>query len=499
MTNAGGVAPERSLRLGSQAARGAATLVAVRVVLWSLSLVQSVVVARTVPPRELGLYALALAVASLASRLKQIGSAEKLVRDPESELAASLGAAFAVELATALVGSFGLIAAVWLIPWSGADWRSRTVITLLGVTLLQPLAELPAALFHRRLQFNKLAARHLGASATAVAVTIGGALGGLGLWSLVLGQIAGVAASALAFWRGVTPRPSLRLERHVVDRYVRFGVPLWGVGLLYALAERGSVLVVSSVLGLATVGYVHLAQSLTARLNQANDATNAAVYPALRSIAENSARFREVLERTNRVFALGGVPLGVALALFAADWIPLAFGPTWTPAVPFVSAYCLAWGFSAIGYPCHLAFQVRGDTGPLFLYGSAAFLGRFVAVVGGVIAFGEGGLVAAVLGGAAISVATRTMMIRRMFPEFSLLALAVRPVFTAAAAVAATRLVMIAAPHAGFEPLLRGSVFTCAAVAGTWLLDRATLSDAAVQVRGAVGARAGDRYGGRER
>src|SRR5438309_1108518 len=260
MTSTRGVAPQRSRRLGEQAARGAATLVAARVALWSLSLVQSVVVARAVSPNEVGLYALALAVASLASRLKQIGSAEKLVRDPESELAASLSAAFAVELATAVVGFFGLIATVWLMPWSGADWHSRTVVALLGVTLLQPLAELPAALFHRRLQFRKLAARHLGASAAAVAVTIGGALGGLGLWSLVLGQIAGVVASALVFWRGVTPRPILRLQRGVIDSYVRFGIPLWGSGLLYALAERGSVLVVSSVLGLATVGYVHLAQ-----------------------------------------------------------------------------------------------------------------------------------------------------------------------------------------------------------------------------------------------
>src|SRR6266849_7794720 len=83
MTRTGG-AP--SVGLGSQAARGAAVLLTARVVLGALALVQSVVIARAVTPRELGLYAMALALVSLVSRLKQIGSAEKLVRDPEEEL-----------------------------------------------------------------------------------------------------------------------------------------------------------------------------------------------------------------------------------------------------------------------------------------------------------------------------------------------------------------------------------------------------------------------------
>ncbi len=456
-----------------------------RMALWGLSVAQNVVVARAVSPRDFGLYALALAVASLASRLKQVGSAEKLIRDPEAELRASLGAGLVIELAAGLAGLVLLVAGASVVRWDGADHRVPLVVALLGILLLQSAAELPAALFHRRLEFRALVLRRLGASLAAVLVTIGAAIGGLEIWSLVAGQIVGVVASAVVFWPGIRPRPSLRLEG-AVRKYVAFGLPLWGLGVLYALAERGSVLVVSSTLGLSVLGYVHLAQALTSRLNQANDAASAAIYPALRSLASDSTALRDVLERTNRVFALGGVLLGVGLALFADDWVPWVFGPAWRPAIPFVSFYCLAWGFSAIGHPCHLVFQIRGDTRPLLVFGSLAFVGRFAAVVAGAVLLGELGLLAAVLGGAAINVITRTGMIRRMFADFSLLAPSARPVLTAAVAVAATRLLETVVPHSGLEAPLRVVVFAVAAVAGAIVLDRATLNDAVAQARGAM-------------
>jgi O-antigen/teichoic acid export membrane protein len=471
-------------RLGTRAAHGAATLIAVRVAAWGLSFIQNVVVARAVVPRELGLYAMALAIVSLASRAKQIGTAEKLVRDPEEDLPRSLSAAAAVELLSAFAGMLLLAAGLVLIRWPGADSRTRLVVAVLGIMLLHPLAELPAALFHRRLEFRALAGRRVACASLAVAATIAAALAGAQVWSLVIGQMIGIVASAALFWPSVRPRPSPRPDRGAVLAYVVFGLPLWGSGLLYALAERGSALVVSAMLGLSTLGYVHLAQALTLRLSGASDAANAAIYPALRSLATNPAPLRAALERTNRVFALGGIPLGTALGLFAPQWVPLVFGKSWVPAVPFVTVYCLAWGFSAIGYPCYLAFQARGDTRTVSAYGSLDFLGRFILVAAGVVGFGEPGLLVAVAMTPTIAVAARSAMIRRLFPDFSLLRLSARPVAVAAVALAVT-VAMSALPFGGAF-FARAAGFSLAALVAALVLDRATLRDAMSQIRGAA-------------
>jgi len=448
-------------------------------------LVQNVVVARAVAPREFGLYAMALAVVTLLSRSKQVGSAEKLIRDADSDLPASFGAALVVELVSGLVALALLVAGVSLLPWSGNEPRARMVIALLGVLMLQAVADLPAALFHRRLEYRRLATRHVCAALAGVSTTIAAALAGLQVWSLVLGQIAGVAVGAGAFWRGVEPLPRLDIGRLQIREYLAFGLPLWGGGLFFALAERGSVLAVSAVLGLTTLGYVHIAQALTVRLSQANDAANAAMYPALRLLSADASAMGAILSRACRVFALGGIPIGVALALFAGSWIPLVFGARWVQATPFVSVYCLVWGFSTIGYPCHLAFQVRGDTRSMFVFGSFASAARFLTVIVGVVAFGEPGLLVAIACGAGISIAARMAMIRRLLPEFSLLTVCAKPVLTAAAALAATRLVDLSAT-AHDALVWRGAAFAITVIVGTILFDRATLSDAAAQARGAL-------------
>ena len=471
-------------RLGSRAAHGAATLIAARVAAWGLSFIQNIVVARTVMPRELGLYAMALAIVTLASRSKQIGTAEKLVRDPENELPQSLTAAAFVELVTALVGISLLATALTLVRWPGADARARLVVAVLGVILLLPFAELPAALFHRRLQFRALVARHVSCTLLTVATTITAALAGAQVWSLVAGQTIGVVAGAALFWPSAKPRPRSRPDRDAVVAYLAFGLPLWGSGLLYALAERGSVLVVSSVLGLSTLGYVHLAQALTMRLGGANDAANAAIYPALRSLSTTPAALRAVLERTNRAFALGGVPVGAGLALFAPQWVPLIFGRSWMPAVPFVSVYCLAWGFSAIGYPCYLAFQARGDTRTVFVFGSLAFVARFLLIAAAVVLFGERGLLVAIAAAPAIAIAARSAMIRRLFPDFDLLRLSARPVAVAVVALTATS--VVAALPFGATPIVGFLSFCATAAAAAVVLDRATVFDAVAQIRGAV-------------
>jgi O-antigen/teichoic acid export membrane protein len=474
---------QSAIRLGPRAAQGAAALISVRMAAWALAFVQNVVVARTVVPRELGLYAMALAVGAIASRIKQLGSAEKLVRDPDEDVAESFAAAAAVEAISAGIGIVALALAVLIIPWPGGDGRTRLVILLIGVMLFQSLAELPGALLHRRSDFRALAVRRMACTSLSVIATIGAAVAGAQVWALVIGQASGVVVSAAIFW---WPMRAVRLGARnaaSVRAYLAFGVPLWGSGLLYALAERGSTLVVSSVLGLSTLGYVHLAQALTLRLGGANDAANAAIYPALRSLSATPGTLRRVLDRTNRAFALVGIPIGVALAAFAPDWVPIVFGRSWVPAVPFVSVYCLGWGFSTIGYPCYLAFQARGDTRTVSAFGSIAFLGRFLLIAVGVLCFGERGLLVAVALAPMIAIATRSAMIGRLFPDVSLLRLAARPVAIAAVAMAAT--VAVSELPSGETVVVRVIAFCAAVTVATVALDRSTVLDAARQIRGA--------------
>jgi hypothetical protein len=83
-----------------------------------------------------------------------------------------------------------------------------------------------------------------------------------------------------------------------------------------------------------------------------------------------------------------------------------------------------------------------------------------------------------------ITVAARSVMIRRLFPDFSLLRLSARPVAVAASAVALTTAIS-ALPFGGVL-LARIACFFGVAIVAALLLDGETVRDAMWQVRGAA-------------
>ncbi len=471
-------APEPAGSTGARAARGAAILVAVRLALHAAGFAQSVVVARWISPADLGVYAFALAVAGILSRAKQVGSTEKLIRDTEADLERSFSAAFAVELGLACAAFAVVAAGAWLLAGWAADPRLPLATVLVGASFFRQVADLPTVLFHRRFEFGIPGLRRLLAAAAGVVATIALAFAGLGMWSLPLGQAVGVVASAALLWPSAPLRPSLRLEPRAVRAYVTFGMPLWGLGFLASAAERGATFAIASSLGWAVLGYVHLAEALTSRLSQASEAVNAAIYPALRATGATAERLRSVVDQSNRLFALGGVPLGAGLALFAPDYVPWLFGPAWTAAIPFVSASCLFWGFTTIGSAAHLPFLTRGETRPLLAFGAVNFAARLAVTVVGVLFFGIEGLLAAILFSIFLAIDVRTRMLRGIFSDVSLLGGALTPTLITAAAVAAVRgLEATGNAWAGWLPA-RVVAFGALVAMGATLFDRATVEKA---------------------
>ncbi|MGH7899436.1 MAG: oligosaccharide flippase family protein, partial [Candidatus Binatia bacterium] len=426
---------------------------------------------------------------------------QKLVRDRDQDLAESFHAAFVVECLCGLAGvliACAIASVLWL-----ASGRARLPLTtvLLATLCLQSVAELPASLLHRRMDFAAVARLRIVASVAGIGVTIATALLGLGLWALVIGQAAFVAATASLCWRGIELPASRRFGRSDVESYLRFGAPFWGLGVGFTTMERGGVLAISSILGVTILGYVHLAHGLTARLFQMNEAINGGIYPSLRGAQASPEALRRLIEQGNRLLAALALPIGIGLALFANDWVPLVFGARWLEAAPFVSVYCLFYGLGTIGYSSHLAFQVHGDTRPLLVFGTIAHLGRLAVLVAAMLWWGVEGLLSAVLLGIWIDVGARTLLFRRMFPRASLLRPVAGVVIVSAAAALLTAAIAAALPAMAGLPQ-RAAVFAGMVLVGTLVFERdlaSLLQNALGYRRGRAAARSEAADGGLER
>ena len=81
------------------------------------------------------------------------------------------------------------------------------------------------------------------------------ALAGLGVWSLVIGYMAGSAACLVTLWLMVPWRPRFRPRFSHLRSLLGFGGQLTGVNAMAAFLTQFDYLVVGRVLGAAQLGF----------------------------------------------------------------------------------------------------------------------------------------------------------------------------------------------------------------------------------------------------
>lgn len=422
--------------------RGALVNLGFAVVVQGLVAVQALVVPRLIGPEAIGLFALAVGGVSVGNTLKELGIPQKLVQEREVDLHTSYRVAFTLELV--LAGAF-LVVVLLIAPILAVlyDRPELGVLTaVLGFSIFSvAFLDLPAAIPYREMRFVRYNALVAIGPVVGFAVTVPLAFLGWGEWSLAAGSLAGFVAASVILLVAGPIRPGLMWDRAVVRRYISFGGPIWVGQLLSVAAGWGAVLAVSSVLGVAGLGYFQLAQSWAARALQIDGILSNTVFPALCSVQSSLDRLRRAFILTNRLSMLWAASVGLGIALFAEPVVLLLLGPTWEPAILLVQAQGAGVVVTSIGYNWHLFFAARGETRPQMVVSLLGVAWLVLAAIPLLLAFGLGGAAASIIVLAAGTYIVRQYYLRTIFGPFSLVGLVWREL-VAGAACAATVLVV---------------------------------------------------------
>ncbi|HUS63216.1 MAG TPA: oligosaccharide flippase family protein, partial [Kofleriaceae bacterium] len=212
------------------------------------------------------------------------------------------------------------------------------------------------------LRFRGSFAIQAGGSAIGAAVTIGGALGGMGIWALIGGELASaLAQSSLALalgWRHWRPR--LRFARH--DLRGPLGTGMYQVGERAAnlFATNIDYVVVGRVLGAEALALYAVAFELTSLPARLNQVVTRVAFPVLSRRQDDPDGFRRGYFELMRVVALVQLPLIVGIGVLAPLLVPVFFGADWAPAIPLVEILALFGAFRALGNPSGPVFLARG-------------------------------------------------------------------------------------------------------------------------------------------
>jgi O-antigen/teichoic acid export membrane protein len=344
--------PHRGIELDHAVVRGSMWVAVGYGARNAASLLTVVVLAHFLSPADFGLVALAWTLLYAVSVLQEGGVGAALIYRPTYTRAAAASAlAFSFMSGAVLYGAF-YVAAPLLADVFRADDGTGVLRAMGVVIVLRSLSIVPEAVIEREFDFRSRAFGELAAAVVQLASSVGLAVGGAGVWSLVVGHLAGQATQTVLYWLLVSTRPDLReASLHTVRELLRYGRFVTGSNLLVLVNNTMDNLTVSRMLGPAALGIYGVSFRLA-------DAPNTVIgyivgrvmFPFYARLQHDVAELRRVYVQNLQRIALLALPVSVGLFISAEPIVLALLGDGWEEGVGVVrilAVYGLIKSFTA--------------------------------------------------------------------------------------------------------------------------------------------------------
>lgn len=338
-----------------------------------LNVVTMIGLTRLLSPEDFGTVALATIVVLAVSLLRDSGIGQALIvrkhASPEDT-----GVALTLILATSVIAAGFMIASAPLVSSLLSDDRLGAV---LGVFALSVLLGGPATfmdvLLQREMLFKHRFVAQMVQAGTFSVVAVVLALEGLGIWALVLGQIASVATNTVVLMRLVPYRVRPRYHCTTAVELFRNGRGFLVQAFTSIVQQNVDYLIVGRVLGPASVGYYYMSFRLAELPFMAiSDPVSRVTFPALARLRAAGQDSRDMFLRSAWMVTFTAAPLGIALSVNAEPLVRLAFGTEWLPMVSVLTVLGLWGAVRPLQNQYAWYYNACGDAG---------FIGRTLAVM----------------------------------------------------------------------------------------------------------------------
>lgn len=349
------------MSFGKQVLRGGALSYGSFLVSKVLVFVSTLVLTRILSPSDFGLVGYALLVISFLDVLKNLGVTSALIyrQDIKDE---DTGETMLLSVITGCI-FFGVC---WVLaPLAAVFFHESRVADLtraLGFGfVLFALGGVHSALLQRQMRFGRRFIPGLVQSVVKGVVSIGLAVIHVGYWSLIWGQLAGIAAFTLANWTLLPLLPALRIRWASARRLLSYGMQMTLIDLLGTLIGNADYVIIGRTLGSGPLGLYTLAftipQMLTISLSVA---VSQVVFPAYAAIQNDYSALRQGYLTVLRYSSLILMPIGLGFCAVAWSFMHTLYRPEWWPATPAMQALALFATLNAIGWHAGDVYKAIG-------------------------------------------------------------------------------------------------------------------------------------------
>lgn len=475
----------RATDLRRRTARGVVINAAFLVGLNALGALKGFVVAGFLAPRDYGVWGLLIVSIGTLTWLAQIGVDDKYIQQDHPDQEEAFQIAFTLQ--AVLCGLFVVLIAAAVPLFALAYGEPAIVAPGLALALMMPAVALQTPLWvhYRRLDFARQRTLQAFDPLVGFAVTVGLAVAGLGVWALVLGALAGAWAAAIAAIRSSPYKLALRYTRGSLREYASFSWPLLAGSASAIVITQVPILIAQRSVGIAAVGAIALAASMSQYAARVDEIVTQAIYPAICAAKDRADLLFESFTKSNRLALLWGVPCGTGIVIFAPDIVHFWIGERWRFAVPVIQAFGVSAALNQIGFNWSAFLRARGRTRPMAVAGAIMTAAVLAIAVPLLLLDGARGYAIGMAVATAVYVVVRTYYLSAMFPTLRVIAHVARgaaPTVPAALGVLGLRAALGGTSSVG-ELVVEVVAFLGLAAAFTALSERALVREVAGYLR----------------
>jgi O-antigen/teichoic acid export membrane protein len=303
-----------------------------------LTFATTLFVARILVPADYGVMALATSFTAHAGMLAEMGLGSAIIQFRDLSRR-ELDTCFWITMTLAMV----CFATLFLGASAIARWLAvPTLADVLPVlSLVLPLTAcrvVSDSLLRKRLALDRVSQAEVIGAVVTLPTTIGCALAGLGVWTLVIGYVVGPAVRSAATFAFAPWLPGFRIGGERVKDVVRFSLSTLGIRFMWSLREAANSVVLGKVTGQAAVVGLYTMADDVAHLpgTKITPILNMLASPVMAELQTDIDGLRETFYRAFRLTVAIVVPTSAGMALVADDMVAVLLGPKWLPAAPLI-------------------------------------------------------------------------------------------------------------------------------------------------------------------
>lgn len=423
------------------AARGLMVNTGFDIAVSGLGLLRGFILAALLTRSDYGLWGVLAASLGVLSQLKVVGIGDKYVQQEEGDQEQAFQKAFTLELLMTAITIVPLLALLPVVAVVYGYWSVVAPGAVLLSAMVAYALQSPLWVWYRKMDFVRQRTLGLAEPIVGFVVAIVLAALGAGYWALALGLAAGAWAGAIAAIMRCPYKLRWRYDKSSMRVYAAFSWPVFIASLCSVVLANSTAIAANAHIGLAAVGSIALAATVTQFTTKVDDMVGNTLYPAICAIQDRLDLLRESFVKSNRLALMWAVPFGVGVAVFAADLVHFGIGEKWHSAIVLLQAMGLASAIAHVGWNWDDYLRARSNTRPMAMAGVVTTV-SYLACLPLVFPLGLSGLAIAIGVQAMVALVFRAVYLTRLFDGFHVVQHALRamlPTFPAVAVVLVIR------------------------------------------------------------